>query len=949
MSLLIYLGGIYAKEIETPLYDLEFDYVITRKETTPGGTTTNVESGTGYGVMIATGPETSTTGKIQIYGKSANGRSYLEKDGFMTSRTINICVASNLTYQVVEVLDYSGNVIASGNKNVTLENIADGRYEIRVDFGTCTYDTSARSGVSIETKGSSYFVVDTTAPTINGASESISGKFVNGPFTLQLVDNISGFDYVLVKRPGENDYTLCEYDEITISPAKDGMYEFISYDKCGNSSSPHYVFVDTKKPSLVFCNLNGNILEGKYTKDSFKIVSSDIGSGAAYVEYKKPSSASFERLGDDGVIDKDSTKGKYIFRCLDKAGNISDEYEMILDTQKPYLNMYSETDILLNNGVANGNYLRFVASDRVSGLYGIFVKTPGQSSFGSYSSGCTFSKNGVYQVYALDNAGNMTNTYTVTLDNEPPVIYCTQTDLYSTYEYDFTINAQDSYGKTKLYYKGPDDEEYILSENDYYVVNTTNSDGRYYFYAQDAAGNESDVVWIELKVKEPSANIFYDETKNAYYADWDGSFTATVNGRNYVKNSLVFEEGNYTLIITNNSGRQKTYEFSIDHVYYVKEEHEATCTSDGTRKYVCISCGDSYIQTYENALGHDYEEELICENCNEGAYYKYTCERCGDSYTSEPFSLGGHRLSKTVVEPTCIERGYTIYECTICGYSTRDNYTLPQGHDIISITYEPTCENDGYTHYECTKCGFYSDEDIVSKTGHDFEMTKKEVTCNSDGYDLYVCTRCGYEYKENVVEATGHVFEETTIDVTCESDGKTIHRCKICGYEYETDLVKSEGHKYLTEVASEPTCTGSGLRRYICSVCGLNYEKEISPKGHAYTLADEKIENEETIRTYICDVCGDIFVQNLGNQYEEVSSFIESMYNYYSPYMVYIFLSTSGIWSIILGVGYTIARRNEDKEKSKRMIINYFIGLIVIFVILIAAPLLVKEIVMIIK
>ena len=39
-----------------------------------------------------------------------------------------------------------------------------------------------------------------------------------------------------------------------------------------------------------------------------------------------------------------------------------------------------------------------------------------------------------------------------------------------------------------------------------------------------------------------------------------------------------------------------------------------------------------------------------------------------------------------------------------------------------------------------------------------------------------------------------------------------------------------------------------------------------------------------------------------------------------------------------MGVRFAIANKNEEREKSKRMIINYVIGLVVIFILLMAIP-----------
>lgn len=45
-----------------------------------------------------------------------------------------------------------------------------------------------------------------------------------------------------------------------------------------------------------------------------------------------------------------------------------------------------------------------------------------------------------------------------------------------------------------------------------------------------------------------------------------------------------------------------------------------------------------------------------------------------------------------------------------------------------------------------------------------------------------------------------------------------------------------------------------------------------------------------------------------------------------------------------MGIAIIIAKKNEEKEKAKKMLVNYCIGMVVIFVILIAAPLLVRGI-----
>jgi hypothetical protein len=45
-----------------------------------------------------------------------------------------------------------------------------------------------------------------------------------------------------------------------------------------------------------------------------------------------------------------------------------------------------------------------------------------------------------------------------------------------------------------------------------------------------------------------------------------------------------------------------------------------------------------------------------------------------------------------------------------------------------------------------------------------------------------------------------------------------------------------------------------------------------------------------------------------------------------------------------MGIALIVAKKNEDREKAKKMVANYCIGLVVIFIILVAAPLLINGI-----
>ena len=104
---------------------------------------------------------------------------------------------------------------------------------------------------------------------------------------------------------------------------------------------------------------------------------------------------------------------------------------------------------------------------------------------------------------------------------------------------------------------------------------------------------------------------------------------------------------------------------------------------------------------------------------------------------------------------------------------------------------------------------------------------------------------------------------------------------------------------------------------------------------------------EPSSKTKTCERYSEIIEKHLKvklGEYEQVSSYIGYLFGQYQPYMWWVLLATAGVWSIVMGVFFAIAQKNEDKEKARKMIKNYVIGLVVIFAILVACPYLVKGI-----
>ena len=115
----------------------------------------------------------------------------------------------------------------------------------------------------------------------------------------------------------------------------------------------------------------------------------------------------------------------------------------------------------------------------------------------------------------------------------------------------------------------------------------------------------------------------------------------------------------------------------------------ATCT----QPQLCTRCG----AVIENALGHDYAEEVTEPNCTEMGYTTYTCSVCGDSYVGNYTDALEHTYTAVVTkEPTCTEEGVKTFTCSECGKSYTE--AIPTvAHSYEAVVTAPTCDKMGYT------------------------------------------------------------------------------------------------------------------------------------------------------------------------------------------------------------------------------------------------------------
>ena len=158
-----------------------------------------------------------------------------------------------------------------------------------------------------------------------------------------------------------------------------------------------------------------------------------------------------------------------------------------------------------------------------------------------------------------------------------------------------------------------------------------------------------------------------------------------------------------------------------------------TCTEKGYTTHTC-ACGDSYVDTYTDALGHAWDNGKVTKEptATETGVRTYTCTRCGETKTETiPKLTHEHSYKAVVTAPTCTEKGYTTHTCS-CGDSYVDTYVDALGHawDSGKVTKQPTATETGIKTFTCTRCYETKTETIPATGSVDVTQMFTDVTKN---------------------------------------------------------------------------------------------------------------------------------------------------------------------------------------------------------------------------
>ncbi len=759
--------------------------------------------------------------------------------------------------------------------------------------GSATDTTSAR--IRIGQSSYSTYSIELWGSGSSGTGDLGIGGYVNSS-TINIKLNSSSGSPTLTIKNSSGTTVGSGTGTVSMSGLTDGTYTGTfgasngwlvnnrQYDQAGFDASFSFK-IDSGKPTISGASTSTT---GKYTNSAFTVTASDSVSGIKALYYKAPNTSSYSSTTSSSkTVSAGSASGLWSFYTVDGANNQSSTYYVFYDATAPTGTIKSSSGTTLTTTYTNGGF-SYSASDANSGISYLQYKTPSSSSWTTYTSGTTISAsatNGKYTFRAVDKCNNFSAEKSIYLDTVKPT-----GTLYSG---NSTVNS------------GATSKENFIK-----------------FVPSDALSGVKATY-----VKMPNTTSYV----------------------NYTSGSPLTELGTYSFYCIDNSNNEsQVYTISLAdaHVHsYSASVISPTCTESGYTLHSC-SCGASYTDNDTYPLGHNYSDWTMVNatSCTSSGTRKAYCTRCNQTKTETVTSLG-HSYTELVSSTgnSCTSAGTTLYKCSRCA-STQTVTGTALGHNYRAMTTAATCTNGGYTTNTCSRCGDSYTSNLTSVLGHNYIRSVAEATCTDGGGVKHTCSRCYDSYMTDVTLPLGHAYVESVIEPTCTAKGFVLHSCARCGNEYKTDEVLPTGHQYSSNVIATASCEGTGERYHSCEYCGDNYTTQIAATGHNYEIVQENNQNGTIYRVYACSVCGNSYTEELGEQYAEVSNYVVYLMDEYKPYMVWVFLATAGVWSIAMGVAMIIAHKNEDKEKAKKMLVNYLVGMVAIFCILVACPFLVRGI-----
>ena len=388
---------------------------------------------------------------------------------------------------------------------------------VRTTYGNYTYDGSTYSGYP-----SSYFKV-----TMHGASTSGTSTMYNDELTswtwyyIKVVD-VDIRKHVSFKLYRNNSLysskTLEDDGDLTLYSGSlpDGEYRLEYVCNIGNLfSNRDYTYtyrfkVDKTAPTATLTAGGSTISDGTYTNK--QVVYSATDANTVRIRVMSPSASSYATSYNSSytVAATSANNGWWYVYALDPMDNSTSAKSFYMDTVAPVGKVTNASGSTISNGGYTNSAVKYTATD-TGGVSYLQVKTPGSSSWASYTSGTSLSSTyGWYTFRAVDKAGNISTEYKVYYDAGVPTgtLYGGTTSKssgsYTNASY-VKYTASDSYsGIANIYVRMPNSSYYTAYSSGTQLA----TQGTYYFYSVDKSGNTSSTVSITLDTSKPTGTLY---------------------------------------------------------------------------------------------------------------------------------------------------------------------------------------------------------------------------------------------------------------------------------------------------------------------------------------------------------------------------------------------------------------------------------------------------------
>ena len=250
-------------------------------------------------------------------------------------------------------------------------------------------------------------------------------------------------------------------------------------------------------------------------------------------------------------------------------------------------------------------------------------------------------------------------------------------------------------------------------------------------------GEEVKISWTPSPLREK-----YDQREYCVTVEGGGSKKVIYTTDTSVSVTIKRRELHCNVTVDASNTKYASYSSSSYASFRCVEAHEhsytavvtaPTCTEKGYTTHTC-ACGDSYVDTYVDALGHAWDNGKVTKEPTETetGVKTFTCTRCSETKTEViPPLSHKHSYDAVVTAPTCTEKGYTTHACA-CGESYVDTYVDALGHswDSGTVTKEPTETETGIRTFTCTRCNATKTETIPATGSVDVTQMFTDVTKN---------------------------------------------------------------------------------------------------------------------------------------------------------------------------------------------------------------------------